>query len=408
VIASIRALAVAGVILLCVSTVHPADEPEVDPNTGLIRVIYIGEALMGAGFITPFIYQDPMMVMTRVPFTYSTVEEETRALRLYLPRHERQVYDGYDAIVIADAGGNYFSHKFQNWIKNAVIDHGLGFLMGGGPQSFGGYGPWDAPGWGGSIVEEVLPVTCLQDWTYDLSDKYHLVPAAGYEDHPLVRNIPSKQVPLFCRNRVQPKQGSVAVGLSDKFPPGSPILTYMEIGKGMGEAFVFDWGGNGPQEFHRWVYGPIVISNLIYHIVRVAIPEDTSLLLRLRTTMVKFSSLKRYTMSIIDFAEKFGANVNKAEAALRLSVDERKEVVELYLGGDHQASLAKIESALDNLETVSELAIKAKDDALLWVFVIEWFVVAGTAMFCGAILWTIMVKKAIYKEVAWTRLIPES
>ena len=140
----------------------------------------------------------------------------------------------------------------------------------------------------------------------------------------------------------------------------------------------------------------------------VAIPEDTSLMLRLRTMLTKYLSLKKYALSIIDFAEKFGANLNRAEVVLRSSSDERQEVANLYLGGDHQGSLTKLESALDDLMAATELAMKAKDDALFWVYVIEWFTVTGTAMFSGAILWTVMVKKAVYREVAWTRLHSES
>jgi uncharacterized membrane protein len=329
-----RMLATLGLISLFVGVAQANDQPKVDPRTGLIRVIYFGEAMMGAGFITPFLYQDPMIALTPAPFTYDPEGLESRSLRLYLPRHQREIYEGYDAIIIADASEPYFPHKVQLWIKNGVTEHGLGFLMGGGPQSFGGYLPWGAPSWDGSIVADVLPIICIHDWPYNLGHTYRLLPAPGYEDHPLIRNIPWTQVPLFCRNRVIPKQGSHVVGISDRYPPNSPILVYSEMGKGISEAFVFDWGGNGPQDFHRWVYGPIVISNLIYHIVRVAIPEDTSLILRLRTTLTKYFSLRRYTQSIIDFAEKFGAKVNRAEEALRISDEDRKQVITLYIGGD--------------------------------------------------------------------------
>jgi uncharacterized membrane protein len=407
-VSPIQGIAVLGALVLCLSTIAVEGTPKVDPDTGLIRVIYFGEAMMGAGFITPFISQDPMMAMTPVPFDHMTLQDNARALRMYFPRHEREITEGYDAIITADAAETHFPHKIQNWIKSGVIESGLGLLMGGGPQSFGGYGPMGAPGWDGSIVEEVLPVICLTDWTYNLGHRYRLIPMDGYHDHPLVKNIPWSQVPLFCRNRVLPKQGSVVVDQSDNYPPGSPILIYTEMGDGMSEAFVFDWGGNGPQDFHRWDYAPMVISNLIYYIVRVSIPEDTSLMLKLRTMLTKYSSLRRYALSIIDFAEKFGANVNRAEAALRSSSDERREVGELYLGGDHQDSLAKLEDALDSLKAVSELAMEAKDEALFWVYVIEWFTVTGTAMFSGAILWTLMVKKANYREVAQTRLHSES
>jgi uncharacterized membrane protein len=390
------------IILILLPGAIAGDEPKVDPHTGLIRIIFIGDSLLEAGHITPFLYQDPMMVLTRVPI-YITTDLDERLLRLYFPRHQRQIYEGQDVIILGDVGVMFFPPKVQGWIKNGVIEHGLGFLMGGGPSSFGGFDPWGHPSYEGSPIGDVLPVICLRDWTYDLGDRYWLIPGVGNEEHPMMRNIPWKQVPLFCRNRVLPKEGSIVVGVSNQNPPGSPILTYMDMGEGMSEAFVFDWGGNGPKEFHRWDYAPVVTSNLVYQIARVAIPEDTTLIMHLRKQLIKYFSMRRYVISVIDFADKFGANLRRAEVALKESDDDRKQVVGLYLDGDHQESLESLESAIANLDVVTDLALKAKDEALFWVYIIEWFTVSGTAMLAGAVLWTLMVRKTVYRDVGVTR-----
>jgi len=177
----------------------------------------------------------------------------------------------------------------------------------------------------------------------------------------------------------------------------------MEMGKGRTEAFVFDWGGNGPQDFHRWAYAPLVLSNLIYHSVRVSIPEDTSLFLELRRKLTGLYSSRSFTVSVLDFAEKFGANLRKAEVELKKSEDLRKEMIKLYIQGEYETSLSTLDEALSSIKVAADLAIEAKDQALVWVYVIEWFTVSGTAMFSGAVLWTLMVKKAAYKPVASTR-----
>ena len=92
-------LATRRVAVLCMATfliplVQAADDPKVDPQTGLIRVLFLGDALMEAGHLTPFIHQDPMMALTRIPYSYLFVEHDARLLRLYLPRHEGQFYEG--------------------------------------------------------------------------------------------------------------------------------------------------------------------------------------------------------------------------------------------------------------------------------------------------------------------------
>ncbi len=397
-----RIITLLAAVILCIPYALSTNEPKVDPRTGLIRILFIGDARMEAGHVTPFIHQDPLIALTRIPFSYRSFEQDAKTLRTLFPRHEGIIYEGFDVIITADVGVLYFPPKMQGWIKRGVLEHGLGLLMGGGPLSFGGSIAWGHPSWDGTALGDVLPVRCPRD-QYDLGKRYHLTPATGYEDHPLVKGIPWVQVPLFCQTRVLPKLGSVVVGKSDKHPPGSPVLIYMDMGEGMSEAFVFDWGGNGPQDFHRWVYAPVVISNLIYYIARVAIPDDLSLFLRLRTQLTKYFSMRRYVTSILDFAEKFGANLRKAEKALTDSDEGRKEVLALYLEGDHEASLASLDGAMGDLDDVTQLALKAKDEALFWVYVIEWFTVSGTGMLCGAVIWSLMVKRAVYREVGRTR-----
>jgi len=232
----------------------------------MIRLLFMGDALMEAGFVTPIIAQDPMIKLSPVPVEfvtgeYDSITQAARTLRVYFPRVESQVTEGYDVVIIADAREPFFPHKLQNWVKKGVLEYGLGFLMSGGPQTFGG--SLSNPSWEGSVVSDVLPVHCHRDF-WDLSKKYHLVVPEEHEDHPLVRNIPWNTIPLFCRNRVTTKPGAVVVGKTDRYPPNSPILVYSEMGEGMSEAFVFDWGGNGPKEFHRSEYAPIILSNMIY------------------------------------------------------------------------------------------------------------------------------------------------
>ncbi len=381
------------------------EEPKVDPQTGQIRLLFMGDALMKAGFVTPIIAQDPLVRMSPVPvefvtFAYVSIEEAAARLRMYLPRTEKSLRQGYDVVIIADARAPFFPAKIQNWIRDGVIETGLGFLMAGGPQSFGGQP--DHPSWESFPVGDILPCECPPDY-WELGRIYFLVVQEGFEDHPLVRNIPWKRIRLFNHQRVKEKQGAKVVAKSDRNPPNSPILLYMDMGKGRSEAFVFDWGGNGPQDFHRWSYAPIVMSNFIYYAARVKIPEDTSLFLRLRTKLTGLYSTRSYTVSVMDFAEKFGANLRKAESELKEADDLRKDVINLYVRGDYEGSLSSLEIALDHIKEASDLALRAKDEALVWVYVIEWLTVTSTAMISGFILWTFMVRRAAFKPVSVTR-----
>ena len=52
-----------------------------------------------------------------------------------------------------------------------------------------------------------------------------------------------------------------------------------------------------------------------------------------------------------------------------------------------------------------ERALDARERALLWIFVIEWLVVSGASMVSGFVLWTLMVRRRVYREVETTRLL---
>jgi uncharacterized membrane protein len=383
----------------------PGREPRVDQQTGQIRVLFMGDALMEAGFVTPLVAQDPLVRLSPVPvefvtMQYASIEEAATRLRMYVPRTERHLQEGYDVVIIADARAPFFPSRLQLWIKNGVLNTGMGLLMAGGPQSFGG--TETHPSWGESFVGDVLPCLCPPDY-WELGRIYFMVPTAGYEDHPLVRNIPWERIPLGNHQRVEEREGTKVVARSDRNPPGSPILMYMEMGQGMSEAFVYDWGGNGPQEFHRSSYAPVIMSNLIYYIAGVEIPEDTSLFLLLRTRLTSFFGTRSYAISVMDFAEKFNANLRKAEAALKEADELRKEVIQLYVKGEYEESLVSLGEGLELITEVSNLALTAKDEALVWVYVIEWFTVTSAAMISGVILWTLMIRRAAYRDVGVTR-----
>ncbi len=368
-------------------------------------MLFMGDALMEAGFVTPIVAQDPLVRLSPVPvefitMQYASIEEAATRLRMYVPRTERHLREGTDVIIIADARQPFFPGRLQLWIKNGVLDSAMGLLMAGGPQSFGGQP--DHPSWGESFVGDVLPCECPPDY-WELGRIYFLVPQPGFEDHPLIRNIPWKRIPLGNHQRVREKEGTKVVARSDRNPPNSPILMYMEMGTGMSEAFVYDWGGNGPQEFHRWNYAPVFMSNLIYYIAGVEIPEDTSLFLLFRTRLSTFFGTRSYAISVIDFAEKFGANLRKAEATLKEADDLRKEVIQLYVRGEYEDSLVILDEAVELITEVSNLALDAKDEALVWVYVIEWFTVSSAAMISGVILWTLMIRRAAYRTVGVTR-----
>ena len=82
----------------------------------------------------------------------------------------------------------------------------------------------------------------------------------------------------------------------------------------------------------------------------------------------------------------------------------RRVVSKRRLASAEETAERLVQNAKNEAKTiVKEAKLEAKDEALFWVYVIEWFTVSGTGMMCGAILWTLMVRRAAYREVGTTR-----
>ena len=111
---------VLSIILIVLPGAWAGNEPKVDPQTGLIRILFIGDSLMEAGHITPFLYQDPIMALTRVPI-YINNDLDERLLRLYFPRHQRQIYEGQDVIILASKSIEMTTSKSRNRLSDQLV-----------------------------------------------------------------------------------------------------------------------------------------------------------------------------------------------------------------------------------------------------------------------------------------------
>ena len=49
-------------------------------------------------------------------------------------------------------------------------------------------------------------------------------------------------------------------------------------------------------------------------------------------------------------------------------------------------------------------AMRLKDQALVWVYAIEWFSVTATSMIAGSFLWFVMIRRRLYREIGTTRI----
>jgi hypothetical protein len=120
--------------------------------------------------------------------------------------------------------------------------------------------------------------------------------------------------------------------------------------------------------------------------------------------MLHYATHRPLTISMIDFVEKFGAGVSELNRDLGMIDETKAEADRLYMEQSYTESLDKLVEAQNMLGDISSRAMVFKERALLWIYIIEWFIVTGTLFLTGYILYSLMIKRRLYREVQITRL----
>jgi len=373
-----------------------------DPVTHKIRVLYIGDA-WGP---TPYTYmmEEPSFTGTPIPATYAHVgtyndQQLRQFMRVYMPRTFDALTTGYDLIILSDTNRGLYRTDQLEWFRCGVEIGGMGMMMVGGIEAFGGK---NYPTWKGSFVEEALPVSCVDGKTFEASFKV----APNFPDDPFIKSLPWSTMPPFGgMNVVEPKEGS-RILLQTVLDPKQPVLVYWEYGKGSGLAHAPDWTPSwGESVMYDWEFYPDYVDNMNFLTAGARIPEDLDLLHVIRTKFGDYSTRRALAISLLEFVEKFGAKISSAERSLGQIALIEKNGEELYLDQDYAGALAKLEETEEKFRALSDDTMKLRERALFWTYVVEWFAVTGTTMVCGGLLWTLMIKRRLYREVKVTRAV---
>jgi len=69
-------------------------------------------------------------------------------------------------------------------------------------------------------------------------------------------------------------------------------------------------------------------------------------------------------------------------------------------------SINLVETVSGTLTEIGNDAVRLKDQALFWVYVSEWLTVTAASMLGGVMIWTLMVRRRMYRAVEVTRIRP--
>jgi len=394
-------------LFLLILSLSPAlaREPKMDPATRRVRVLYVGDIGMETW---RDIAQDPFLTVQPVAATIGHFPKRLiqRSMRMYIPRTYDSYVEKVDVLILSDSDHTVFTAAQQMMFKKGVLEAGQGLIMAGGFEAFGGAG-WGSS-WEGSAVVDALPVGVLSGQSWDLSP-FFAHPTEMAKNHPFNTALPWDTMPPFGgMNMVTPKEWSIVLlearGTGIAPSRHSPVLVYGEIGKGASLAHAPDWNpGWGAAVMNDWEYYPDYVVNIVYLVAGIPVPQNVQMTHLVRQELASYSMQRSVTMSMLEFAEKFGANIARLEIRLAEVDGEKKKADELYLDQDYDGVLATMAEAKKKLAELNEDAVKLKDQALFWVYLIEWLSVTATMLLAGLILWSLMIRRRVYREVGTTR-----
>ncbi len=400
--------------------------PMLSPCTVCIErlsVLAIGQVLPGESPIPYWFDADPLVNYVLIPTDIDIMSGQAvagqhvmeqawrRYVRIYFPKNRDALVDDYDFFVFPDGYIEPFSTTQIADMKYGM-ENGLGsFLTTGGDLS--SPNAKDYPGWKNSMLETILPV--------ELNDKMQQDGSAFsirvVKDDPPVLSM---FVPLGIEavkgasafTYLTTRSGATIWGrlVSPTLPKSASgdWLVSWRVGSGGGVFWVVadDLDSTWWSSVHglsQNEYAIDVFLNILLYSTGRNLPEDVIMMHDLRTRYWRYNEERLLLFSVLEFVDRFGANTRVLEDRIAEVDRLKEESFQDYRIQDFEAALDSIGEALARMSSISNSAMKLKDRALLWVYITEWSAVMGTLFASGFAVYSLLVKRRLYREVAVTR-----
>ncbi len=391
-----------------------------------LDVLAIGQVLPGESPLDAWFDADPLvdyvLVPTEMDFTSSLpifdskkLEEAWRRfIRLYFPKTRKALVEGFEFLVFPDGNIRYFTANQIADMKHAVEKGAGSFVtMGGGMATVTGY----TSVWISSSLSDLLPL--------DLTDRMRQDAHSGFSIRVVKADPPvlwmfvplgiEKVIGSYAFTLLYPQPGATTWGklISHglRLPSDAPgdWLVSWRYGPAGGLSWVVaddldsTWWSSVHYQSQNEYAGDVFFNILLYSTGR-SLPDNIFIIHDLRARYLHYNREKGFLLSLLDFIDRFGANTRSIERQMG-EVDQLKgKSYDIYRATDFEEALVLINEAFDGIVSISVDAMKLKEKALIWVYVTEWLVITGTLLLSGSAVYSLMIKKRIYREVAVTRL----
>lgn len=333
-----------------------------------------------------------------------------KMIRIYFPRTLEDLIS-YDFILLASVDMQFFTDRQARWMYDAIAENGLGGMNTRSVQSMSI--AWSGS-WMNSILSDAFPndVPAVVNHEDYQGEVFAAGPMVVNDDKGVVGPFKHQIEGIFTAYRgviTVPRAGSTIHTWirTDLKHHRNPLPGYIP--------HLFEWRYRNSTTFtamdminedfwksNRNPFSVDVMANVVWRSTNKELPRDAMQVHALRELFRHFQLRKSCLVSVFEFAENFGASTVDVYSRLG-EIEVMKSEADLeYLRGDFEASFDRMNSLMEDLGSLEERAVNLKDSALAWVYFIEWLAVSGTLLICGVVLWQLMVKRSMYREVAVT------
>ncbi len=352
-----------------------------------------------------------------------TPPEIQRYVRLYFPRTYDELL-AYEFMILASIEVWMFTTHQQRMLYDGIVD-GIGGLQTRSVMST--HTAISIP-WAESVLSDAFP----NDADAVVSVGYTgLQPLGGrvvFNRHPAVPAVftPYGDLPGLPRSfpgyytlLTIPREGVVVASYSiGPYPhgyPGAypdpefeapgwiPHAMYWEHGKGVTWTFQDNFGFPFWSTEHN-PYAPDMLLGLVIFSTGRTLPEDVAQVHMLRAKFLYHDRASGLVHLLLDFIDRFGARTDEVLEGLDMIAGKVSEGKRLYRMQSYDEASALMDEALSDMDAMGERAMRLKESALVWVHLIQWLVVTGVSLAAGVSVWTLMIRRRLYREVAVTRM----
>ncbi len=386
--------------------------------TERLNVLAIGQVMPGECLIPIWFEADPLVDYLLIPTDIDVMAGQgvagqrvmedawRRYIRIYFPKTRNALMESFEFIAFPDGYIEPFTPSQQADIRYAM-ENGVGaFVTMGGDLSGPSYKAY--PGWKNSVLCDLLPVQLTDNMRQD---------GAPFRIR-VAKNDP-QVLSMFVVFGIERLSGS---GFTYLYPKAGVTIWGKMASSGLPVGAPGDWlvswqtGSRGGLFWavaddldHAWWsprtndYGMDIFLNILLYSTGRRLPQDISMLHELRNRYWRYNEERLLLYSLLEFVDRFGGNTASIEQRIT-GVDDLKEAsFARYREQDYEAAWNTIDRALAQILSAANDAMKLKDRALLWVYITEWLAVTGTFFACGFVVYSLLVRRKLYKEVGVTR-----